>query len=168
MTRAAQLAQAAAGGVLQVVSASLANAMSINTTGSTDIMTATITPKVATSKILVLITLEWNSGNPNAGFYLTRNNGELNPQVRLSGSWVNMASNVTGGYKSLDEAPINSWNTFPETLNVVDNPATTSACTYKFGVYQLGNGSSFEVGRSSSNSTYGGNGGRIILMEIAG
>ena len=113
---------AAGGKVLQVVQATTTTATTINSTSYTDSgLSATITPTLATSKILVLV---------NQRVYMTRNNDSVNMASQvLRGATVvylqEFASNLysAGATLVVLGSYVNS--------SYLDSPATTSATTYK-------------------------------------
>jgi len=142
--------QASAGQILQVVNATYSTQTSTTTNSFIDTgLSATITPKFSTSKILVLIT---HNGN------LTNNVGANGLQFKIYrgatdlGIFENAApyGNATAG-QFLGGAVAMSYQ---------DSPATTSATTYKTQFCSRENVSTVFVQYASSKST-------ITLMEIA-
>tara|TARA_R110002126_G_scaffold34203_1_gene106193 strand:+ start:240 stop:1055 length:816 start_codon:yes stop_codon:yes gene_type:complete len=147
------------GKVLQVVSATTTTSTNIASTSLTDTtITATITPTLATSKILVIASVQSrilrNDLNAAAGLILLRgattvadyNNGGLSwlfPDTRTSGSATQISLVVSGA------------------VNYLDSPATTSATTYKMQarMEQTTNSGSITFQYGSAPST-------ITLMEI--
>jgi hypothetical protein len=146
MTRAAQLAQAAAGGVLQVVN----NAQNVqySTTSSSDVDTgfnATITPKLDSSKVLITFGCGGiESGSSGAGVkggIRIYKNGVL---------WKTVSSSVL-------------WNTGASAgpcATILDTPSTTSPITYSVWIYSV-SGYTFYLGTNTSLTS-------MTLMEIAG
>jgi len=112
---------AGGGKVLQVVSASTVTPVSNSTTTYADTtLTASITPTSATSKILVLIAQ--NGGTKSAG------NAGNGIDMRLLRGATNLGT-ITGGGLYNNSASVfysMGWG-----LTILDNPATTSATTYK-------------------------------------
>jgi len=145
--------QAAQSKVLQVVNATYSTA--VTTTGTTLIdsgLTATITPLFSTSKILV-ITYEPMTG---------RNTGSSgNPSIQLSLQRNGTQIAYVGRFVLTDTASPSAFQT--QAFNVLDNPATTSALTYKV---------QFSMSASGTGATafhnVDGNLATITLMEIAG
>ena len=148
--------QASAGQVLQVVNATYATQVSNNTQTPADTgLTATITPKFSTSKILVLVMQSSSAyaqvtARTDVGFciYLQRNgttifNGSLNPSLYFYSATV-------GNYQISGNIPI----------NYLDSPATTSAVTYKTQSFCLNAGANTYANSSNQPST-------ITLLEIA-
>ena len=120
-------APAGGGKVLQVVSATTTTLKNIATTTQTDTnITATITPTSATSKILVLI---------SACFRLTRNANGLYTGARLQRGATSIAD--FGDYKfahlSVEASSLPTRVDLGGNYSItyLDNPATTSATTYK-------------------------------------
>ena len=143
------------GSVLQVVSAS--GVSNLTTSSSTFVdtgMTATITPTSATSKILVLSTINGaGKASGNAGSALALR------LVRGSTTILNIEGLL--GYTG---ASTNNYNASGTTY--VDSPATTSATVYKIQFANPANAvavyiNNYYVSPSETNST-------ITLMEIAG
>jgi hypothetical protein len=141
---------AAAGGgkVLQVISATTSTTTSNTTSTYADTtLTATITPTLSTSKILVLLSQNGLSKNNldsqnSFKFKLVRGATDL----AVFGAyvlWTNTAT-VAGGSSS---------------FSYLDNPATTSATTYKTQFANMVNTSGVTVQGESSTSS-------IILLEI--
>ena len=139
-----------AGTVLQVVSTTTSTPVSSSTTALADTgLTATITPKFATSKILVLVN--------QSGLYKSNGNSVSGVAVRLlrgASIIANLADPVgyTGTASTLYCGTVS--------ISYYDNPATTSAITYKTQFANNGAASSVSVQVSSEVST-------ITLMEIA-
>ena len=137
-----------AGSVLQVVTGTYATQTTNNTNTFADTgLTATITPKFSTSKILILVNHSENvKGNSNSSLGL---------QI-LRGATVITIIAYDGGY-----ANAVSTNYFSSAGSYYDSPATTSPTTYKTQFKNNPvNGASVTVQNSSVPST-------ITLMEIA-
>lgn len=134
------------GAVLQVVQGTY-SASNIATTSASPVitnLTATITPKFATSKVLVTFQFPAFNGT-SAGqlyAYIYRNGSALNGGVRYGDSYSSSGSVVTMVSNSL-----------------LDSPASTSALTYTIYI-SAGNGTA-TIGDSGVVQT-------ITLTEIAG
>jgi hypothetical protein len=119
-------APAGGGKVLQVVQGTTTTATTINTSTYTDTtLTATITPTSASSKILVLtsqiVYLYRTTAKAQAGVRLVRGSTVIgNYASTISASMINAALNG-------QETELTTW----VNLNYLDDPATTSATTYK-------------------------------------
>jgi hypothetical protein len=144
--------QASAGQVLQVVQGTYSTETSTTTATYTDTgLTATITPKFSTSKILVLV-------SQNIRITSTLDAGGSINVVRNSTVIFNPSDSLqnytyAGSSASL-EMRLNVC------INYLDSPATTSAVTYK--TQQSGfSGKAMTSQKSTNPST-------ITLMEIAG
>lgn len=138
------------GSVIQVVNVANSAAF-INTTqtyADTN-LSAAITPKFATSKILVIVNL---TGCKKEG-----GNNYLQAQITRNGSSV-IEFEREGGYDNTTGV-----NNFGGTgTSYLDSPASTSALTYKVQI-RLGspNGGQVSISNTSAQST-------ITLMEITG
>jgi hypothetical protein len=138
----------APGHVVQIVHSSFGTQINTSTSTLVDTgLTATITPKFSSSKILVLVTqggVAKLSGSTTAwlALYLYRNSTQLERQL--------------GGYTAT-----NVDNYFGEmTFNYLDSPETTSSTVYKVMFASVLNSGSVSVQNSGSPS-------HITLMEIA-
>jgi hypothetical protein len=141
--------QASAGNVLQVVNATYSTIVSNSTSTYADTnLTATITPKFATSKILVLVSQNGCRKQSNDTYL----------QLRLvRGSTAISTFAGAGGYTGTTTTnDIGSVSTC-----YLDSPATTSATTYKTQLASGSNNAQVNVQTVSDTST-------ITLMEIAG
>jgi hypothetical protein len=143
-------APAAGGKVLQVVTAVYGTSTTITSTSFTDTgLTATITPTLNTSKILVLISQPASVNRTGARAY-------AGWQYLRGATVLNTGGNPIGVYTSGSDSVINS------VLNAsyLDSPATTSATTYKTqGQVYEATGSANVIFQSELDST-------ITLMEI--
>jgi hypothetical protein len=145
--------QASAGQVLQVVQASLASyASTASTTLASSGLTASITPKFATSKILVIV-------NPLLAVLRSSSLGMASLQV------VRGATSIYAAERSLaiDAGTFLSANIV---ISVLDSPATTSATTYTLN-YACSNANTSNVRLNDYNTTPTTIGSTITLMEIA-
>ena len=135
------------GGVIQVVQGNYTSSMTTTSTSFVDTgITATITPKFATSNILVIVNL--SGGATSAVAYKL-----LRGSTGLSVSTLGSALNGSFG-AFLSNANLVAASGF----NYIDSPATTSATTYKIQI-KATSGTVF-WNLKSGNST-------ITLMEIA-
>jgi hypothetical protein len=141
------------GKVLQVVSAVTTTATTISTTTFTDSgLTATITPTLATSKILVLTTqpilVQTSAASGNSGTRLLR--GATTIADLAPNKYESFSLTATGATAIANRSLQN--------IHYLDSPATTSATTYKT------QGANFTTGTIvfQESSTPGS----IILLEI--
>ena len=138
------------GGVIQVVNANISTLASNSTSTYADTgLTATITPKFATSTILVMATvngIEKSPANVNnsIALRLVRGATTISTFMRYA-NWSNSATALV---------------TPSGVVNYLDSPATTSATTYKIQFANENNGAQVLINSSDSFSF-------ITLMEIA-
>lgn len=140
------------GSVLQVVQASLST--SVSTSGTTYVtsgLTATITPKFSTSKILV---------NVSGGAAYANSNGCYGENVLYRNSSQISSNAVDWGWYSSTAGGTNHSYTY------LDSPATTSATSYTpyFRISSSGNAGTYYFNLIQST----GPTVTITLMEIAG
>jgi len=128
------------GSVLQVVSARITSvtSMSSSTPASTG-LTATITPKFATSRIYVVVSSQGGQGTSGRSsfFYIYKDGSSL---MRM-------------------ETFVNSTNYLSLCMSYMDSPATTSATTYTVYFSTDGVGTVYFAGGNTPST--------ITLMEIA-
>ena len=138
---------AAAGKLLQLVSATFATQTSSSSTTYADTgLTATITPTLNTSKILVMIALPINKSAGNAG------NGVYLNIVRGATQIVEVGHVILYTGTALTNYGIASFN-------FQDSPATTSATAYKVQFKNDAAAAQIEVAPGNKTCT-------MILMEI--
>jgi len=140
-------APAGGGKVLQVINATISTvANSSSSTYADTGLTATITPTLASSKILVFVSqngLRKTTGDTKLGLILLRSATTL-ITFETFGAWTgSLLNNAVAG----------------SSANYLDSPATTSATTYKTQFASLDNVADVTVQQSSATST-------ITLMEI--
>lgn len=149
------------GSVLQVVSATSTTNVGIASTSLTDVtnLTASITPTSATSKILVLISANYNLRRSTNDF-ISGNFGIFRGATQI---WTGERTAIMKvGTSGAGDAIIGS----QATLVTLDSPATTSSTTYKLqaSVSTTANSGTIifnDFSGSTSSST-------VTLMEIAG
>jgi len=143
--------QASAGVVLQVVQGSTSTAVSSSTSSFVDTtLTASITPKFSTSKILVLVqqngvTISNASASNAMDIQLVRGSTGL-------GIFIVGLLNTNTALQQLSSTG----------FAYLDSPATTSATTYKTQFQSRNNTASVTVQVAGINTSF------ITLMEIAG
>jgi hypothetical protein len=134
------------GSVLQVVGATYNTYVSTTSTSFTDTgLSASITPKFATSKIVIFISINGINGS-GVPFTFNISNGS-NTQILSV-----MDNNLTGNAG------------FSASASVIDSPATTSSCTYKVR-YKANTAGTIYI--NNYITTNGNTGSSITLMEIA-
>jgi hypothetical protein len=145
--------QASAGQVLQVVNATYATSTtrSSNTFADTG-LTASITPKFATSKILVFVNMcgcGKRTNNTSLALKLLRNSTDI-LKIDENGGYTDNTNRIEIGSIS---------------ATYLDSPATTSSTTYKVQFASNGNNALVQINdyyNSDGNTT-----STITLMEIA-
>jgi hypothetical protein len=144
--------QASAGVVLQVVNVTYGTIFTTNSSTYTDCgLTASITPKFSTSKILVFVNL--------CGVSKATGNTAFNAKLVRNSTDILQVEGVAGYTGTTTDNNIGSVST-----SYLDSPATTSSTTYKV---QVQSGANIAVVRI--NNTYIlGSTSTITLMEIAG
>jgi hypothetical protein len=142
--------QASAGQVLQVVNAQTTTEVTTTSTAFSDTtLTATITPKFATSKILVLVAqsgLAKVAGNAGSGVAVKLLRGSTDLSVfALAVAYTGVSNILYAGAAA---------------VSYLDSPATTSATTYKTQFGSNSSGGNIYVQTDGQAST-------ITLLEIA-
>lgn len=136
------------GSVLQVVQST--SSTTTSTTSSTYVTTglsASITPKFSTSKILILVNgVTYAAASAVFGFYTI---------FRGTVAGTNLSTN---GFNIIGNSNSDSEST--SAMSYLDSPATTSATTYTVGMKTAGSGT---ITWAANNGL-----GVITLMEIAG
>jgi len=157
--------QASSGKVLQVVSTTKTDTFTTTSTSFTDItgISVSITPSSATSKILVICSLQFgnSSGSGYAIFRMLRDASVINNGI-AAGS---RNSGILGG--NIFNADGNTGSILA--TNFLDSPSTTSATTYKMQVAQTA-GSTAYIGTGNSDGNISGivrSASTITVMEIA-
>jgi hypothetical protein len=144
--------QNTAGVVLQVVNATYSTEVSSSSNvHSATGLTATITPKFSTSKILVIVNINGvghTTGNTSVESYLRRSTTNILKLSSISG-----ANDANSGVNTTDVGSVSTC--------YLDSPATTSATTYNCTFASQQNIAAAYVQRYGCSST-------ITLMEIAG
>jgi len=140
----------ATGSVLQVVNATYSTQVSTSANTFSDTgLTATITPKFSTSKILVLVdqnSVSKDTSNTGVNIKLQRNGSDI-------GGYFGFVSGYTNSTAASDIGSVS--------VNYLDSPATTSAVIYKTQFSSNSPTASAIVQQFNAMST-------ITLMEIAG
>lgn len=155
------------GGILQVVSTAKTDAFTTSSTSYTPItgLSATITPRSTSSKILVLAQIShgFPSGNGYGFFKVTRGGTDIY-KGDTAGS---RTTGVFGGYSSVDLTIAMESGS----IMTLDSPSTTSSITYQAEVVLGGAGALAYINRSASdsdNAQRGRGASSITLIEVAG
>jgi hypothetical protein len=134
--------------ILQVVSGSTTTAVTNSTNTFTDTgLTATITPQATSNRILVIIAQQVFKNNANS-------------ENRVSVRTMRDATQIATSGGLLLYTALASFNQATYSLCLLDNPATTSAITYKTQAMNPNNTAQMQTQPDSSNST-------MILMEVS-
>jgi hypothetical protein len=147
------------GGILQVQSANLTTVATIATSTLTDTgLTVSITPKYASSKILIIVSAYTgftNGANDSYRFNLVRNSTTI--------------AQSTGGSLNATMAffPSNANAGTPLAVNFLDSPNTTSATTYKIQYARDGATGTVSIGSYAVN-TANRSISTITAIEVAG
>ena len=162
------------GGIIQVVQVLKTDAEQLSSNTTPQLipgMEATITPKFATSKVLVQIVLNASVGAAYAGMYGLLRRGSTNICIGdADGSNVNRASFSFQSPNNF-EGSNNSYGPGQTSLNFLDSPATTNAVTY--GIYHVeadNGGTALYINRpldGSNSQSYNRVASSIILMEVS-
>lgn len=157
LDRARLTALEASGRVLKTVSTTKTDTFSTSSTSFTALtgLSATITPKYTSSKILVVCNI--NVANPTAA---TTYFGLLRGATAIARSTTATTQNAT-----FFIADIGATQMFNYASTVLDSPATTSAITYSVEL-KVTSGTSY-INRRSADNSFGAI-SSITLLEIAG
>jgi hypothetical protein len=133
---------ASGGKVLQVVSTTKTDTFTLNSATYTDVtgLSASITPSAATSKILVLVSLNMAT-NASAGFAYARIVRD-STAIAIGDSASSRIQSTTGGVSKIAETQ------FFGGSNFLDSPATTSSTTYKIQLYAQAGTAAAYINRS--------------------
>jgi hypothetical protein len=150
-------APAAGGKVLQVVNATTTTDTTIASATLTDTtITATITPTLATSNILVMVTANFKQFRNGAGFTFIA--AELLRGATVIGDYDKSDHDEFGGIQ-IAGSSANTFQSSVTSLIVLDSPATTSATTYKLQARGYDASVSVDCQQNGALST-------ITLLEI--
>ena len=146
------------GHVVQLVNADLGYA-AVTSTTKVDIGSATITPKFATSKILIIFEQHiyvgsWSSDNWRGALV----------RLRRGSTTLLEDESIEYGESFYLQSDLDRYMTY-STRTYVDTPNTTSATTYTISGGCKGT-TTIQYNNSVSQDNYGA-GGRIIIQEIA-
>ena len=151
------------GSVLQVVSATKTDTFSTASTSWTDVtgLSVSITPTSATSKIIVLATV--NTSNTGAARFVIR-------LVRNSTAiCVGDAAGSRAQTSSANEARATTGFMSPFSVNFLDSPSTTSSTTYKIQTNNIDGGTTVfnRVYNDLDSTSIARTASTITVMEIA-
>jgi len=146
-----------------VVQAVKTDVFSTNATSPTDVtgLSATITPTSASSKVLVIAQVNYNTSSSTYGYFVRINGGNLAYVGDAAGSRSQVAAGAGDG---LDRA------IHATTIVTLDSPATTSSTTYQVQAW-VGNASgTWRLNRTSNDSdsaVYPRSASSITVIEVA-
>ena len=136
----------------QVVTATTTSTTSTAGSGYIDVsgLSVTITPTLATSKILVVSSFGLTASS-GSGLYFTG-------QVQLLRGSTSLQASLAGGYYP-NGGGVNTAAYVPYSIQYVDSPATTSATTYKMQINNV-------IGAATFQANGAGTSVQITAMEI--
>lgn len=153
------------GGVIQVVSTTKTDTFSSTSTSMVDItgLSVSITPKFATSKILVTYQICGGQDNTstNQDVFIQLLRGSTPIGVGTTGGAQNASGEIASGITTNANLFV-----FRDTLTYLDSPATTSATTYKLQGMSWNSGITWYVNRRGFNGSFVF-ASSITVMEIA-
>ena len=156
------------GGIIQIVHVNTSDHTYSTSTSYTDItgVTATITPKFNTSKILIQCTLAVSKSNSYTFLGRILRNGSV-----ITGSGgvaeADHGNQIDGAWWSVRNT---TYNASPYTVSYLDSPASTSALTYKAQGQTQNSSAPFAINRtvSSDNESFASPAfSMITLMEVS-
>ena len=155
------------GGIVQCVSTTKLTQQTITDSsgdtnypaGAVDIMTATITPKFSTSKILISTTVQ-AACSDSAMLYMFRDSTLIN--AGTDGSSSN--NGVNRGFAMVRMYRTNE--TYSYTTQFLDSPSSTSSITYKIKGLNTSSSEALFINRRNSNDNYSLT-SFLTLMEIS-
>lgn len=160
------------GGVVQVVSTTKTDTQSISGTTFTDVLTATITPKFANSKILIKCDLNFSTVNTSSTAL-----GERYGAAKLYRDTTQIALGDAAGSRAQVWFSSNTTNTTSDGFRVaqssgsyLDSPATTSAITYRVKCADTYSSTTTVINRTGpdNDAAYNHRGASTLtLIEIA-
>ena len=161
------------GGIVQVVFVEKSDAESLTSNSTPQLipgLSATITPKFNTSKILVQVVFHASIGGNYAGHYLTLKRGGTDINIGDAAGSRTRGSLALQTATFWDDNSGANYSTGQASLNFLDSPATDTAVTY--GLYHAdADGSNvFNVNRSrtdSDSNNYIRLASTITLMEVS-
>ena len=159
------LPSGASGGIVQIVQASDDTHITTSSVTPTAIVSATITPTLASNKILIQYTAaaSFDGGAAHANTCILRGSTKIAAADSGTGSGEQFRANKTL-YDDNGAQDGNNMNSLSGSF--LDSPATTNSITYAVGGFS-NSGTSCAFNRRKSSTTYG-QVSEIILMEITG
>jgi hypothetical protein len=160
------LPSGASGGIVQIVQASDDTHVTTSSITPTAIVSATITPTLASNKILIQYTAaaSFDGGASHANTCILRGSTKIAAADSGTGSGEAFRANKTL-YEDNGSQDGNNMNSLSGSF--LDSPATTDSITYAVGGFSNSSSYSCAFNRRLSSTTYG-QVSEIILMEITG
>ena len=129
-------------------------------------LSATITPKSTSSKILIMTTINYdnNRGNSGGGFVIFRNGSMLTGAAGVPGSNQYSVFADFGANANADQSGMS------RSFQIIDSPNTTSALTYDIRITQDSTSYTTYVNRARADAAQNDDGrfaSSIILLEIS-
>jgi hypothetical protein len=145
-----------AGGILQVVSTTKNDIFSMTSSTPAQItgLTATITPKSTTSKILVMVTLTIGNSSGNLQYIL----------LYRDSTFISAPATGTSFFGTTIQSLAADVDGQPVALTFLDSPATTSATTYSVRV--ASNSGTLYINRRGDSANFTGT-STITVMEVS-
>ena len=160
-----------AGNILQVVTARTTTLTAFSGTSDVDIMAVTITPKSATSKILVTIDIGVSHQDSFSALVKCKRGSTFIGGGVANSDFQSTLANIWFNIRSQSTDNTNAYAITPASKSFLDSPNTTSATTYTCTVSQSGAASNAgRVNRpvTANNNAYASSVDSIItVMEIA-
>ena len=147
------------GKILQVVLAEKKDPASVTGTTFGSVFTAPITPSSATSKVLILASLNVSAASSNAVFVRLTKSGSIILQGDAASTRTRVTSNAYSNQPS---------QMLASTVLYLDSPASTSALTYEIEIASSGSGAVY-LNRSATDtdsSAFPRAASTILLMEV--
>jgi len=162
------------GGIIQVVSVTMTNALSLTSSSTETLITgmeATITPQSASNKILVMVVLYAQVGGSFAAHYAVLKRASTNIAIGDAAGSRNRAS-ISFADQFYSSTNSNQYGPHQGQIIHLDSPGTTGAVTY--GLYHVeadNNGNALYINRAAQdtdNNYYNRVTSSITLMEVSG
>ena len=159
------------GGILQVVQAVKSDTFSTTATSFTDIpgLTASITPRSTSSKILVMANVQHGRSDASGSVTFRLNGGNASDYVGdAAGSRTRGVFGMSNFDLSMGGRP--ELTLSDSSMTYLDSPSTTSTVTYSAQVFVTGSGTVYvnRTGNDLDNSSYARGASSITLIEVAG
>ena len=162
-------AGASGGGIIQCVQTVKTDTFSTSASGNTAItgLSASITPRSTSNKILVTYNINYDStrGNSGGGFRIFRDGSHI---TASSGATAGNRYTVSGDFGSNNDADQSGMH---RSFTYLDSPSSTSSLTYQIYTYQESSSFTTHINRARGDGDQGDDprmSSVITLMEISG